>query len=182
MPEQETDTDLSGFHAIRKPGAHLEEDVVAEEEALEAGHQPLERFVVGEQPHHHRIALEDAHHAPMVDGDVDQPGDEHLATLRPVSLGFGLVEHRFQAGQIGLGGRDDDLVLGLELVVDSAFRDTERVGDHPIGRRTDAVLGEQRRRRVQDPQLRRAARYRAQPRGPRSLGRHRVRVYERLGR
>jgi hypothetical protein len=37
MPEQETDTDLSGFHAIRRPGAHLEEDVVTDDFVLMLG-------------------------------------------------------------------------------------------------------------------------------------------------
>jgi hypothetical protein len=45
------------------------------------------------------------------------------------------------------------LVFGLELVVDSGFRDTERIGDHLQRRSADAVIGEQVQRGDRDSGL-----------------------------
>lgn len=78
-------------------------------------------------------------HLPGLDrlGDIDDPGD--------------VVEHRTEDG-------DDDVVLGVELVVHRRLVDAQSVGDHLQGRAADSVFGEQRLRRVEHPVSRETAR------------------------
>ena len=57
-------------------------------------------------------------------------GEQHLAGCGAVGLGLRGIESVLQPDQFGLGDRDDDLFLGLELMVDSGFGDAHGVGDH----------------------------------------------------
>ena len=84
-----------------------------------------------------------------------------------IRLGVGRVERDLQLHELDLDRGDDDLVLGLELVVDRRLRHADGVGDHLERRAVDPVLGEQAERGGDDPGLRRAPGDVAQPlRGP----------------
>jgi hypothetical protein len=117
--------------------------VVASQQVGQPVHHAPERFVLGEEPDDDGIAQDGAHRATTLDGEVDDPGDEHLARPRRSRLGFGGIEHRFQPGQLGLGHGEDDLVLGPELVVDRRLRHADLLGDHRQRRPPDTLLGEQ---------------------------------------
>jgi hypothetical protein len=106
-----------------------------------------------EEAQHDRIALEDARHAAALDGEVDHPADQHLARPRGGSLGLRGVHGRLQTCQHDLGDGEDDLVLGVVLVVDGRLRHADRVRDHLQGRPADAVLGEEDERGVDDAGL-----------------------------
>ncbi len=71
---------------------------------------------------------------------------------------LGGLECVLKLGELHLRHRDDDLVLGLELVVDGAFRDSGGIGDHLIGRRAYAVFSEELQCRTQGTHLRGGAR------------------------
>ena len=89
----------------------------------------------------------------LLDGQVHQLDEEEVDALGPAGLGLGGVEDVLELRQVGLGGGDDDLVLGPVLVVDGRLRHAEGVGDHPERRAADAVPGEQVERGGDDPGL-----------------------------
>ena len=91
------------------------------------------------------------------DREIDHLGEHERAGPPRIGLGVGGVERRLQLHQLDLDGGDDDLVLGLELVVDRGLRHADGVGDHLERRAVDPVLGEQVERGGDDPGLRRAA-------------------------
>ena len=80
-------------------------------------------------------------------------GDQHLARSRAGSLGFRGGHGRLQTREHDLGDGEDDLVLGVVLVVDGGLRDADRVRDHLQRGPADAVLGEQGERGVDDAGL-----------------------------
>ena len=128
-----------------------------------------------------RIVLHRAHHAPALDGEVDHLGEHQLACTRQVILGVGSVERRFQLGQLDLDGGEDDLLFGLELVVDRGLRHADRVRDHLQRRPVDAVFGEQVEGGGDDADLRGGARLGTQPAAGRGLGdTHATKVADRL--
>ena len=98
-----------------------------------------------------------------------------VAAPGPVGLGLGRVERRLEPGQLDLGDREDDLVLGLELVVDRRLRDADGVGDHLQRRAAHAVLGEQVERGGDDAALGRAVAAGCSRRGARLGDAHRRR-------
>ena len=83
-------------------------------------------------------------------------GDQHIARSRAGPLGFRGRRGLIQARDHDLGDGEDDLVLGVVLLVDGRLRDPDRVRDHLQGCPADAVLGEQHERGFDDPGLRRA--------------------------
>ena len=114
------------------------------------------------------------------DREVDHLGEHELARPPEVLVGFGRVERRFDLHEVDLDGREDDLVLGLELVVDRGLRHADGVGDHLQRRPVDTVLGEQVERGGDDPGLRGGARDGPQP-ADRGLGEaHATKVADRL--
>ena len=118
-----------------------------------AVHDVTERLVLGEEPDDHGIAQDAAHRVPAVDGEVDDAGDERVAGAPPRGLGLRGSDHRLQPRQLGFGGGQDDLVLGVVLVVHRGLRHADLVGDHLQRRPADAVLGEQLDRRGDDAGL-----------------------------
>ena len=57
----------------------LRRGVVAGQQPVLALHEVLERFVLGQDPDHHRIGLEEAEHPPPLHREVDHRGEQHLA-------------------------------------------------------------------------------------------------------
>ena len=112
----------------------------------------------GEEPDDDGILLERAHDAAALDGEVDHEGEEHLACARAAVLGLGGVERRLELREVDLEHGDDDLFLGLELVVDGGLRDADGVGDHLQRGAAHTVLAEQVERGGDDAGLRGAAR------------------------
>ena len=107
-----------------------------------------------EEPDDDRVVLHRAHHAAALDREVDHLGEDDLACPGAVGLGIGRVHRRLQLRELDLDRGDDDLVLGLVLVVDRGLRDADVVGDHLERRAVHPVLGEEAERRVDDPGLR----------------------------
>jgi hypothetical protein len=101
--------------------------------------------VVREEPHEDGVADQRGFHPAARYGEVDDTGDQRVARAFRVWLGLGGVHGGFQPGELGLRGGDDDLVLGLELVVDGRLRHPDGIGDHLQRGTADAVLGEQAR-------------------------------------
>ena len=62
----------------------------------------------------------------LLDGQLDHPGDKHLARSRAGALGFRGLDRRLEPRQDDLGNGEDDLVLGVVLVVDGRLRHAER--------------------------------------------------------
>ena len=80
---------------------------------------------------------------PLRDRRIDHLGEHDLARPLRVGLGIGRVERGLQLHELDLDRGDDDLVLGLELVVDRRLRHAEGVGDHLERRAVHTVVGEQ---------------------------------------
>ncbi len=138
---------------------------VAEQHSVETGEELLERLVVGEQPDDHRVELQGGGRPASFDGHVDDAGEQHFAGPWPGLLGLSGLQRIVEPAELPLGQRDDDLFLGLELVIDGRLGDADRVGDHLQRRAADAVVGDQREGRVQDAVLRRAAVHGREPAG-----------------
>ena len=91
------------------------------------------------------------------DGEVDHQREQHLARTRA-----GSARPRRRRAPTSSCARsssidgDDDLVLGLELVVDRGLRDADGVGDHLERGPAHPVPAEQVERGGDDPGLRRA--------------------------
>ena len=81
-------------------------------------------------------------------------GDQHLARSRAGPLGFRGGHGRLETREHDLGDGEDDLVLGVVLVVDGRLRHADRVRDHLQRGPADAVLGEQDERGFDDAGLR----------------------------
>ncbi len=79
-------------------------------------------------------------------------------TFNPEKLEAGsfrlVVKSASLSVHLGFGGRDDDVILGLELVIDGRLRHPDRVRDHLQGGATDPFVGEQLERRRDDAGLR----------------------------
>jgi len=88
------------------------------------------------------IAGQRALHAAALEGQVDHAGEQRRARLLRAGLGRD-IEHRFYSRKLVMGNGDDDLVLGLELMVDGGLGYADGVRDHLQRRAADAVLGEQ---------------------------------------
>ena len=82
------------------------------------------------------------------------PAMSAVTPLSPRGSGFGLVEDPYEPGQLELGGGQDDLLLGVVLVVDGGLGHPDLVGDHLQGRAADPVPGEEVEGRGEDPGLR----------------------------
>ena len=65
----------------------------------------------------------------------------------PRSSASAAIERRLQLHELELDRGDDDLVLGLELVVDRRLRDADGIGDHLQRRAARRRVGEQVERR-----------------------------------
>ena len=114
--------------AARTP--RLDVDLVSDQRPVEPAHEPLERLVLGEQPDDDGVVLERAHHAAARDGEVDHLRQQRVEGPRTRLVGLGCVERGLESRELDLHRRDDDLFLGLELVVDGRLRHPDRVGDH----------------------------------------------------
>ena len=86
--------------------------------------------MVGEEAHDDWIAEEGALHTTAFDREVDDTDDQHVARPSTGRLGLGGFDPRFDIREFGLGGSDDDLFLGVELVVDGRRRHADGVSDH----------------------------------------------------
>src|SRR4029453_17362786 len=128
-------------------------DDTAHQHAVQTLHHAPEGSMLVEEAHHHRIPLEDARHAAGLDGEVDHPGDQQLARSRAGPLRFRGGHRSLQTCEHDLGDGEDDLVLGVVLVIDGCLRHADRVRDHLQGRAADAVLGEEDERGFDDPGL-----------------------------
>jgi hypothetical protein len=136
---------------------------IAQQHAIQTIHKALERHVFGQQPNHDGIELQRPHQPAIADRHLDHAYQQRIAGFGPISVRLGFLERRTQPTELALGDRDDDLVLGPELVVDSGFRDPYGIRDHLQRRCADAVLGEQVQRGIKyarprwavldDPQL-----------------------------
>lgn len=98
------------------------------------------RVVIGEESHHDRIGLQHADQSSALHREVDL-GEQDLSSTQIALLRLGGADRGIQPFQSGLGHREDDVVLRLELIVDSGFRHTEGVGDHLQRRPADTMLG-----------------------------------------
>ena len=103
---------------------------VTDEQTEQPLHERRERFVLGEEAHDDRVVLERAHHAPALDRELDHLGQQPVEGPRAVFVGLGRVESRLEPRELDLHRGHDDLLLGLELVVDRGLRHADRVGDH----------------------------------------------------
>ncbi len=144
--------------------------VGANEHSVQPLDELLKRPMVRQQADEDRVELQGVGRVPVFDGVIDDPFEEQFAPPIRRFLGLGGCQRVVQFGEFHLRDGDDDVVLGLELMVDSTFRDADRVGDHPVRRRADTVFGEKLERGVEDALLCRAA-----------VGSHPARVYDRLG-
>jgi len=137
-----------------RPHPRLGTGVVSDEELPEAMHDVAVLLVVGEEPDDHGIAEDGAHGAAAVDGEVDDADQERVARPRPRGLALGGTDHGIEPSELRLGGGEDDLVLGVELVVDGGLGHADLVGDHLQRGATDAVASEQVQRRRDHARLR----------------------------
>jgi hypothetical protein len=144
-----------GEHRRRHPG--LRRGVLADQTPVEPVHHPPEMLVGGEDAVQDGIAGQGALHAAALEGQVDHAGEQRRARLLRAGLGRG-VEHGFHPRELVVGDGDDDLVLGLELMVDGGLGYADGVRDHLQRRAADAVLGEQPGRGADDARLGRADR------------------------
>ena len=99
--------------------------------------------MVGQQSNDDRVELEGIRCATVLDGVVDDSVQQELAAALRVVLGLSGFQCVFQLREFHLRDGDDDLVLGLELMVDRALCHSDRVSDHLIRRGANAMLGEQ---------------------------------------
>jgi hypothetical protein len=125
----------------------------AHQHAVHALHHAPEGAVLLQEAQHDRIALHDARHVPALDREIDHARDQHLARSRAGALGLRGGHGRLQSREHDLRDREDDLVLGVVLVVDGGLRHADRVGDHLERGAADAVLGEEVERRFDDARL-----------------------------
>ena len=88
------------------------------------------------------------------------PVTQGVACPLPRRLGLSGFDDRLQPRQLVLGGGQDDLFLGLVLVVHGRLGHTDLVGDHLQRGPPDTVLGEQVDGCGDDASLRRAGRER----------------------
>jgi hypothetical protein len=137
--------------------------VGADQRGIEAFEEDLKGLVFGEESDDDGIRLHDANHAALLDGHLDHPRQQQFPCLRTVFGRLRLFQRILQPGELHLCDSDDDLVLGLELVVHSRFRHAERVGDHLQRRTADTVIREQVQRGEQNAGLCCAARGRGEP-------------------
>lgn len=121
------DSDGAGKHRGRNPGilGH-----VIDEYPEESLNEVLERFVLGKQSYDDRVELQGACRAAPLHGDVDDPAEENVAGFDPVVVCFRRLQRFLESAQFTLGERDDDLLFGSKLMVDSGFRHPDRIGDH----------------------------------------------------
>lgn len=68
--------------------------------------------------------------APRLDGQLDDAIQQQLTRLGRMVVRLGGFQGPFQATEFAFGERDDDLFLGLELVIDGRLGDADGVGDH----------------------------------------------------
>jgi hypothetical protein len=144
--------DGRGEHSRRH--ARVRPERVAHEHRVQAVEYLVEVLVAGEGPDEHRVSGQRALHAAALDRQGHDAGEQGLARQFCAGLGRGRVEHRLQPRYLSLGGGDDDLFLGLELMVDGGLRHADRVSDHLQGRPADAVLSEQPGGGADDARLR----------------------------
>jgi len=128
----------------------------AHQNAVQAIHHLLEGRMVREIPHDHWIGKQCALHVSALDCEIDDSSEEDIAGVVRVLLGLGGLDCHFDSGQFRLGDCQNDLILGLELVIDGCLRHANGIGDHLQRRASDAVLCEELQGRVDDPGLRRA--------------------------
>ena len=91
--------------------------------------------MVGEEAYDDGIAEEGALHTTAFDREVDVTDDQHVARPSTGRLGLCGFDRRFDIREFGFGGNDDDLFLGVELVVDGRLRHADGVSDQT--RRSD---------------------------------------------
>ena len=130
---------------------------VVDQHAVEPLDELLEGLVLGQQPHDDGVELQGARHAATLDGKVDDPVEQHLSCPGWVVVRLGCLQRLLETPEFALGERDDDLLLGFELVVDGRLGDSDGVGDHLQRGSADSVLGDQPQCGVQDACLRGAA-------------------------
>ena len=106
----------------------------------------------------HGIVLHGAHHPPPFHGQIDHRGEHPVAGAGDGRLCGHAVQRSFELRELHFDGGADDLVLGLELVVDRRLRDADRVGDHLERSAVHPACGEQIERRMDGAGLGRAAR------------------------
>lgn len=123
---------------------------VAQQHSIQALHETLKRFVFGQQSDHDGIELQGPHQSAVAYRHLDYPYQQPISGFQPVFMRLGFLERRTQPAQFALGDREDDLLLGSELVVHSGFRDPYRIGDHLQRGTANAVLGEQIQRGIKD--------------------------------
>ena len=86
--------------------------------------------MVGEEAHDDWIAEEGALHTTAFDREVDDTDDQHVARPSTGRLGLCCFDRRFDIREFGFGSSDDDLFLGVELVVNGRLRHADGVSDH----------------------------------------------------
>ena len=134
------------------------------QDPVQLADEVAKRRVLTEQPHDDRVVLQGPDPAAAAHRHFDHLGQQHLAGLHWIRFGLRGLQRVLQLGQLQFGDGDDDLVLGLELVVDRGFRDADGVGDHLQRGSADPVIGDQIQRGVENTGLRRGAGGGAQPR------------------
>lgn len=129
-------------------------DVVADQHLAHPVHHTTECIVVGEEAVDDGIVQDGAHGAAVGNREFHDP--VHQRVSGPCRRTFCLrrPHHRLQLGQLVLGGGENDLVLGVELVVDGRLGHADGIGDHLQRGPSDPVTGEQVEGCVDDPGLR----------------------------
>ena len=117
-----------------------------------------ERVVLDEEAADHGIAQQVLTVRRRVTARSTIPVEQRVTGSSRRRFGLGGVDHRLEPRQLVLRGCEDDLVLGLVLVVHGGLRDADGVGDHLQRRATGTVLREQVEGRRDDAGLGRGRR------------------------
>lgn len=172
-------TDPGGRRHDRRGNPGLRVVPLVEEHAVEPAHEPLERRVFNEDAHDDGVAGQGAD--PLTPGDcpIDQLDQQGPAGLLTPFVCLRGDERVLEDGQLVLGDRDDDLVLGLVLVVDGGLGHPDGVSDHLQRGAADAVGADEVQGGGQDALLRTSPHDRAEwPVNQFILGPHPARLVE----